>query len=270
VTRPPWTAQEREPSPADGHRERNGVDQHFESLALSGAWDGLYDTPETSANVSFRVRLSRALDLLPHEASSVLDVGCGPAPLAPLVLERGARYVGVDIVQPMLLRARLREPRARLVRADFALPFKDATFDAVVALGFVEYLPDVGAAFREMRRVVRPQGTVVVSTPKRLHLDQLLVHLTWPLRRAAAAVWGRRSDSVPRTLLQPAELDHIAQTVGLRLVCGTHYHFTPLPYPLTVVLPELSLRATRVIEGWKRHQALSWLAHGYLGSYRRD
>lgn len=257
-------------TPPDSHPRDDTIKRHFKSLAQTGAWDDLYDRPETAANVSFRVRLSRALDLLPCEVSSILDVGCGPAPLAPLVLERGARYFGVDIVQPMLTRARLREPRTRLVRANFSLPFLDASFDVIVALGFVEYLPDIGAALAEMRRVVRPQGTVLVSTPKRLHLDQMMVVLAGPLRRLAATIWHRRSDAVRRTLLRPGELDRFAEAAGLHPVGGLHYHFTPLPYPFTVVLPGLSLRATRAMEAWKKSQALAFLAHGYLGRYQRD
>lgn len=270
MSRRPYGAPANGMAPPNSSRSLASVEQHFESLALTGGWDDLYDRPETSANVSFRVRLARALELLPGGATSVLDVGCGPSPLAPLALERGARYVGVDIIHPMLQRARLREPRARLVRANFALPFVDASFDAVVALGFVEYLPDISAALAEMRRVVRPQGTVVVSTPKRVHLDQVLVDLAGPLRRVAATVWGRRSDSVRRTLLRPTELDRLAETAGLRPAGGMHYHFTPLPYPFTVLLPVLSLRATRAMEGWKGRQVMACLAHGYLGRYERE
>ena len=46
------------------------------------------------------------------------------------------------------------------------LPFQDDTFDAVVALGFIEYLADIPAALHEMKRVIRPGGFVLVSTPK--------------------------------------------------------------------------------------------------------
>lgn len=255
---------------ANHQHEPDRVEKHFKSLALSGSWDELYDSPETAANISFRVRLSRALELVPSKVTRVLDLGCGPAPLAPFILRRGTGYVGVDIVQPMLLRARLREPRGQLVRAGIALPFRDASFDAVVALGFVEYLGDIPGALREMRRVLRRGGSVVVSTPKRLQLDQIMVNLTSPLRRAAATVWGRRSDSIQRTLLTPAELDRLAEQAGLRTEGGTHYHFTPLPYPFTVVLPGLSLKATRALEGWSKRRACAFLAHGYIGCYQRD
>jgi hypothetical protein len=120
-----------------------------------------------------------------------------------------------------------------------------------------------------MRRVVRPGGVVVVSIPKRLHLDQIMVGLASPFRQLAAKVRGRRSDSVRRTLLQPGELDRMASSAGLQPAGGMHYHFTPLPYPLTILLPRLSLRATRAMESWEGCQALGALGHGYLGRYER-
>jgi SAM-dependent methyltransferase len=249
---------------------RGRVSTHFDALARSGAWVDLYDGPETAANVSFRVRLARAVELLPADALHVLDVGCGPAPFAGPLAARGAGYVGIDLVASMLGQARAREPRARLVQGGLPLPFRDGVFDAVVALGFLEYSDNVGTALRELARVVRPRGTVVVSIPKAFHVDTITVALAAPARRLAALLWGRRSDTLPRTLLQPGQLDSIARSVGLRPKGGLHYHYTPLPYPLTVLIPGLTLRATRAAESSPWWRRLTVLAQGYLARYARD
>jgi SAM-dependent methyltransferase len=200
----------------------------------------------------------------------VLDLGCGPAPLATGLRERGVTYFGSDLVAAMLDEARLLHPEIRLTRADARLPFRDASFDAVTALGFVEYLADPLPSLVEMRRVVRPGGTVVVSVPKRFHVDVLALALTAPVRALFSLLTGRRSERIPRTRLQPVDLDALAARAGLRSTGGAHYHFTPLPYPLTVILPGLSLRAGRRVEGSPARHALSFLAHGYLGRYQRD
>lgn len=245
------------------------VATHFGRLASAGAWDELYDAPETAANVSFRVRLARTTELMPPGPVSVLDVGCGPAPLAPS-LPAGCGYVGVDLVAPMLFRARERVPHARLVRSGASLPFCDGSFDVVVALGFLEYLEDIAAALCEMRRVVRRGGIVIVSIPKKYHLDRAMIQLLTPLRAMAGLLLGKRSDSIRRTLLTASELDDMATRVGLRPTGGVHYHYLPLPYPLTVLLPHSSHHATRAMERWPGRAALSILAHGYLGRYQRD
>jgi SAM-dependent methyltransferase len=199
----------------------------------------------------------------------LLDVGCGPAPLAPR-LHPGSRYAGVDLVDEMLRAARARTGAPlRLVRAGASLPFRDGAFDAVVALGFIEYLEDIPAALREFRRVVRKGGTIIVSTPKRYHVDRALVLAATPLRRLAAGMWGRRSDTIRRTLLTPRELDELAAEAELRRTGGAQYHYLPLPYPFTVITPRLSHRATRLVEAWQGRAALSPFAHGYLGRYER-
>lgn len=246
------------------------VDAHFSALADSGAWTALYEGPETAANTSFRVRLARTLELVPSGAKRVLDVGCGPAPLAAAIRERGATYVGTDFVAAMLREAQARHPRTLLARADARLPFRDDSFDAVTALGFVEYLEDPLPSLKEMRRVVRPGGAVVVSVPKRFHVDEVTLALTAPLRGLAALAVGRRSDRIRRTRLSATQLDELAIRAGLRPDGGQHYHFTPLPYPFTVLAPAVSLRAGRALEGSGTRRHLFFLAHGYLGRYRRD
>ena len=101
----------------------------------------------------------------------VLDLCCGTGDLAAAVLRRarGARLVGCDFSHPMLLRAapklrRLRmADRCDLVEADgLQLPFGDATFDAVTVGFGVRNLEDLDAGFREMLRVLRPGGRLVV------------------------------------------------------------------------------------------------------------
>jgi SAM-dependent methyltransferase len=250
--------------------EETQSERHFDALAETGLWAALYEGPETAGNVSFRVRLARAIELLPEDGRKFLDVGCGPGPLAAALLDRGGTYVGVDFVQGMLLQARLRHPQAQLVRADERLPFQEASFDAVIALGFIEYLSDPVAALREMRRVVRPGGTIVVSVPKRLHVDVVTVGLTAPFRAIASLVHGRRSDAVRRLRLNPSEIDGVASAAGLKPQGGSHYHFTPLPYPLTVLTPRLALRTGQALERYSGRHAFGFFAHGYIGRYRRE
>ncbi len=248
---------------------KQGVLAHFDGLARSGTWSGLYDGPETSANHSFRMRLTRAVELLPHEARSILDVGCGPAPLAIALRARGSRYVGLDLSAEMLSRARLREGGVRLVRGSLPLPFRDEAFDAVVALGFVEYFEDPESVLRELSRVAKTGGVLVVSVPKRHHLSLVTVTLTAPLRALAGLLLGRRSDAIRRTLLDPNELDAAASRAGIVPDGGCHYHFTLLPYPFTTLTPAMALRVNRRFESSAPSAPWAYSAQGYIGRYRR-
>ncbi|MET7568620.1 class I SAM-dependent methyltransferase [Streptomyces sp. NPDC005492] len=97
---------------------------------------------------------------------TVLDIGCGDgsaaATAAPLLT--GHRIVGVDWSQDALTRARTHLPYA--VRGELtALPLRSAVADAVLFSEVVEHLVDPDTALAEIRRVLRPGGHLMLSTP---------------------------------------------------------------------------------------------------------
>ena len=97
----------------------------------------------------------------------VLDAGCGPGDYVAGVRERlgaAGAVVGLDLGLERV-QAAVRDAGALGVTGDVvALPFGDATFDAALALHMLYHVPDVPAAVRELRRVVRPGGFLMVST----------------------------------------------------------------------------------------------------------
>jgi demethylmenaquinone methyltransferase / 2-methoxy-6-polyprenyl-1,4-benzoquinol methylase len=100
--------------------------------------------------------------------ATVLDVATGTSAVAiELVRRTGCRVVGVDRSPEMLAAGRARIERAGLAdridvregRAE-ALPFDDASFDALTFTYLLRYVDDPGATLRELARVVKPGGTV--------------------------------------------------------------------------------------------------------------
>ncbi|WDF35478.1 class I SAM-dependent methyltransferase [Streptomyces sp. T12] len=100
--------------------------------------------------------------------ATVLDVGCGDgsaAAVAARVLD-GHRIVGVDWSQDALRRAARRLPRVvRGQLSDGGLPFVSGSADAVLFSEVVEHLVDPDGALDELRRVLRPGGHLMLSTP---------------------------------------------------------------------------------------------------------
>jgi SAM-dependent methyltransferase len=95
-----------------------------------------------------------------------LDVGCGTGALSAAILERAApaRVFGVDPAEGFLAFARAHVgPRAEFVPGDARdLPVAAGGFDAAVSGLVLNFVPDPGRALAEMRRAVRPGGTVAV------------------------------------------------------------------------------------------------------------
>jgi SAM-dependent methyltransferase len=95
----------------------------------------------------------------------LLDVGCGTGGAA-LVLSRYGRAVAVDRSPGSFAIARDRPYTHRVVASAGApLPFSDGSFDVVCALDILEHLDDDAAAARELHRVCKPGGTVIVFVP---------------------------------------------------------------------------------------------------------
>lgn len=99
----------------------------------------------------------------------VLDAGCGNGfDLRRIVGQGSCRcVVGMDLSAGMLRSVRdCREPdRVWLVQADIQrCPIRDASVDVAMAMHMLYHVPDVPAAVRELRRVIRPGGTMLAST----------------------------------------------------------------------------------------------------------
>jgi demethylmenaquinone methyltransferase / 2-methoxy-6-polyprenyl-1,4-benzoquinol methylase len=96
-----------------------------------------------------------------RKGDRVLDACCGTGDLALAARSRGADVVGLDFSEAMLDRARAKSNEIEWVRGDvLALPFDDASFDAVTVGFGVRNVDDLKAGLGELRRVLRPGGRV--------------------------------------------------------------------------------------------------------------
>jgi 2-polyprenyl-3-methyl-5-hydroxy-6-metoxy-1,4-benzoquinol methylase len=154
--------------------------------------------PDPSLDRKFEGILTVLAAQLPCER--FLDAGCGDgrylAALASLP-ERPRQVVGTDIAGRILATARLATEQAgieaELVKANLeALPFEDARFDLVLCAQVIEHLLDPSAGMRELARVVRPGGRVVVSTDNRRALVSRVLNAPRTLLVRLLGLTGRR------------------------------------------------------------------------------
>jgi len=148
-------------------RGRNGIVAAFydgPGWVRFRKWERLFLTLQGGARRA-RMSILRHLSALDRSEARVLEVGIGDGENLRFLPRSWAVY-GVDIVRTQLVACRDRFPRmkGRLAWAEAErLPFPDATFDACYSIGGFTYYEDHAAALREMRRVTRATGLVVVA-----------------------------------------------------------------------------------------------------------
>lgn len=131
---------------------------------------------------------ARVVDLAaPAPSDTIADVGCGNGMYLAELAMRGlpCRVLGVDLSLGMLAAARQRLAAARVALAcgdASALPLRDGAADLTLAAHMLYHVPEPADALRELRRVTRPGGRVVIVLNGASHLGQL--------RAALAAAHG--------------------------------------------------------------------------------
>jgi len=99
----------------------------------------------------------------------VLEAGSGEGYGADLIAGVARRVVGVDYDETAVAHVRARYPRVDMRHGNLAqLPLESSTFDVVVNFQVIEHLWDQGQFVAECRRVLRPSGVLLMSTPNRI------------------------------------------------------------------------------------------------------
>src|SRR5262245_38262097 len=230
-------------APSQPARRKSSTRPHARNLARAGermpnpgpaswffdAWSQVYDQPVVQWLMYRPVHDAVAAALREAPAARVLDVGCGTGLLTTRLRRElpDASVIGCDFSLGMLARA---DTGPRVAANALSLPFRSATFDAVVSTEAFHWFPDQPRALSEMLRVLRRGGralVAVINTPGELartffHLMSRLggVPFDWPTTEDMRVMFEqagfrveaqRRVSRLPADVLLPPVL-----TIGVR------------------------------------------------------
>ncbi len=217
---------------------QTAVNDYFSAQAAY--WAEIYQrhgVKEAIHKERLRVALDMAAGLGLAPAARALDIGCG-AGLASVGLARqGFLVEAIDPLRVMVDAARRRASEAGVgsrvtarIGDIHAIPFADKTFDLVVALGVLPWLPRIDEPVREMARVLRPDGYVIVSIDTLWQLrhmfDPILNPLMRGLRRQVAHRRGRSSRGLSHVISLRA-FGRILESAGFDQKAGVALGFGP-------------------------------------------
>jgi SAM-dependent methyltransferase len=155
----------------------------------------------------------------------ILDVGCGTGANL-LMLSQYGDAEGVDVSEDALAFCRERGLEKVKLGAAEKLPYDDGTFDLVTALDVVEHLDNDLAGLREMRRVLRPGGHVLLFVPTFMFL------------------WGLQDDvSNHRRRYRLPELRRVLEQAGFEIERTTYANIT---FFLPILLARKLMRVTGI------------------------
>jgi len=136
-------------------------------------WEITPEGGDTSARRNLDNRLRLIEDLLPPlPGLQLLDAGCGGGDYVRALVARGADAYGLEFVEDKLRTARSlpADVAARISFGDIQrTSFESDHFDAVLLNEVLEHVPDDRAALRELHRLLRPGGSLLIFSPNRLH-----------------------------------------------------------------------------------------------------
>jgi ubiquinone/menaquinone biosynthesis C-methylase UbiE len=251
-----------------GRTYQESVKEQFESAARF--YGDLYHDDSPKAHL-FTTRVRRVYELLEGiEATSILDVGCGPGIVAGRLLAKYDNYFGVDIAKEMLRDCRRRygdNEHVLLVQASMEmLPFPDSSFNVVLCLGALEYTVDISAALGELSRVVRRNGSIVISmqnivSPYRFW--ECHVYRGHTVNNIKRLLGREPLPELPEKPIRVQALRRVLILNDFRISDIIHYDFNLWLTPLDRRFPGLAVSTSRRLEFLGRGP-LGFLGTGYI------
>lgn len=254
-------------------------------------WRSIYDEtlgPKTKTASWLIKRMEIIFALLRVYAGEshlrILDAGCGAGIYMRELIKSGHEVLGVDQSVTMAQEAcdsadNGASRRAHCLLADVeSLPIKEGIFDAVLCVGVLQYLKKDGVALKELSRVARTGGIIIVTLPNLLRLHVLFdpyyyleAAIRTVLRFTKTGVSRSHPDMDPLTFRSNrtfwnrrysyGQLDPVFREAGLSKLRVESVAFAPFTiWQKEIFSQHLSSRLSRKLHSWSKKSGFKWIA----------
>lgn len=202
--------------------------------------DKLQRLLQNTGDIALKRRARRIIEELePQEGEKILDVGCGDGYYLYLLSNLGLnlQLTGTDFDKRALSSAKvfLKNKKIKLVYGDLMtkLPFKAGSFDKVVMSEVTEHLPDDIQGLKEVKRILRKNGILVLTVPN-YNFPFLWDPINWTLQSLLgthiksgfwAGIWNQHL-----RLYKPSEIKKVCQRAGFKIKKVESLTFWSLPF----------------------------------------
>ncbi len=262
----------------EGKKHKEMVRDYFDGDSIRYENQRYTDEFTNCHQYSYLARKKHVLGLLEEPGTEMLDIGCGPGIYTSELIERNHTVLGLDISPRMIGRAKEKfsgEIEAGKVsfRAGeiFDLGGMDGRFGAVICIGVISYIPEIGKFLDRLFALIRPGGYAVIQISKKYSPKAVEETLVYPSLKMLKGLLTRQKTA------RDWEFDLRRYTVrrfntltsrsGFRLERGVHFDYT-LPI-LNISAKGPSLRLASFLEEHGARLVQSMLAGDYVARYRK-
>jgi ubiquinone/menaquinone biosynthesis C-methylase UbiE len=205
--------------------------EYFDRIA--SGYDEWYRT-KTGQYVD-RVEKWLVFSMMRTRSGKALDLGCGTGNCPLELLKRGFDVIGLDASEGMLEVARSKG--LNCVKGDaYELPFEDETFDLVLSVTMFEFIHEPERALREIHRVLKPGGEVVIGT--------MNGRSAWFIFKRLKSLFAETAYRYAR-FYTPGELERLLGMTGFEEIESAGAIFLPSFWPFHGVAEKLDRKCHR-------------------------
>lgn len=264
--------------------EKKDVAHHFSIVSDNYNQKNYRQAGQRRKYPDIAIRHQYFLEMLDGTSGRVLEIGCGSGQMLHDLLQRRYEVVGVDLSPGMieasrrLIQERLPDAKMQLLVGDIeSLCFPSASFDVVLAAGVIEYLGSDEKSFREISRVLKPGGVVLLSVRNLVNLSRWLTTgrdlleaipgvgkgIELASNEVRSLISLPANGGIPGRRHMPWRLRRDLRRVGLEATDFSFYHFAIFPRFVERRYADFCVKWGLKCEAFRR-SLLGYLANQYI------